>query len=136
MEAKDKHPIALVIEDDPGHQRMLEIRIKRNGCDCECTFDGKSGLQKALNTPYDILFVDINIPEMDGFMVAASLRESGCVAPLIAVTALKLEGLERQAMAIGFNDFLRKPIEQDVIGKILDRYVFAKSAKTSKVVPC
>ncbi len=127
---KDKHPVALIIEDDPGHQRMLEIRIKRSGCDCECTYDGKSGLQKAFNKAYDILFVDIQIPELDGFMVSTTLRKSGCTAPIIAVTAVKLEGMERLALAAGFNDFLRKPIDQDIIGKILDRYVFAQSEKS------
>ena len=131
---KEIHPVALVIEDDPGHQRMLEIRIKRSGCKCDCAFDGRKGLDKALNKHYDILFVDIHIPELDGFMVAASLRESGCTAPLIAVSALKLEGLEKQALANGFNEFLRKPVEQKALEKIISQYVFADAAKSQKAV--
>jgi len=127
---KDTHPVALVIEDDPGHQRMLEIRIKRGGCQCDCAFDGRTGLEMALNHPYDIIFVDIHIPELDGFMVASALRESRCTTPLVAISALKLEGLERQALAIGYNDFLSKPLEQEDIQGILDKYVFSDSHKT------
>ena len=125
---KENRPVALVIEDDPGHQRMLEIRIKRSGCKCDCVFDGRQGLEKALNKAYDILFVDIHIPELDGFMVAAALRESGCGVPLIAVTGLKLEGLEKQAVEAGYNEFLQKPIEQSDVEAILNRYVFEKSS--------
>ncbi len=120
--------MALVIEDDPGHQRILELRIKRSGCGCECAFDGRTGLDMALNRRYDILFIDINIPDLDGFMVACQLRESGLAAPLIAVSALKLEGLEKQALAAGYNEFYRKPIEQDMVQGILDKYLFSKKA--------
>lgn len=129
---KDKHPVALVIEDDPGHQRMIELRIKRSGCDCHCAFDGRTGLEKALNTHYDIIFVDIHIPELDGFMVAASLREGGCKAPLIAVSALKLEGLEKQALAIGYNEFVPKPVQQETIEKIIRQHVLSDSPITQK----
>ena len=110
---KEKHPIALIIEDDPGHQRLLEICVKRAGCDCDCTFDGRSGLKKALKNRYDIILIDIHIPELDGFIVATNIRENGYTTPLIAITALKFEGLEKKALAVGYNDFLQKPINSE-----------------------
>ena len=123
QDIKENRPIALVIEDDPGHQRLLEICIKRAGCDCDCAYDGRSGLQKAHKNRYDIIFVDIHIPELDGFLVANDLRENGFTTPLIAVTALKIEGLEKQALEAGYNDFLQKPIELPAIQKILRQYL-------------
>lgn len=130
---QDKPPLALVIEDDPGHQRMLEICVKRSGCDCTCAFDGRSGLETAQSRPFDIIFVDIHIPDLDGFIVASKLRDGGSAVPLIAVSALKLEGLEKKALSVGYNEFLRKPVDQKTVQGILDRYVFGKKTDEQAV---
>ncbi|MBN1123442.1 MAG: response regulator [Sedimentisphaerales bacterium] len=127
MDVKNQHePSVLIIEDDPGHQKLLEILVKRSGCRCDCAFDGRSGVSKAESNRYDLIFVDIHIPEMDGFMVISQLKDRGIETPLIAITALHLEGLERAASAAGFSDFLRKPIEQATVNRLIDTYVHAK----------
>ena len=123
MDKLDRKPKVLVIEDDPGHQKLLELYIKRSGCSCDCSYDGRTGLEKALTNAYDLILCDINIPEMDGFMVAMQIRDAGNHTPLIAITALQLEGMKRKAIAIGYNDFLEKPIEQAHIEKLLHIYV-------------
>jgi two-component system capsular synthesis sensor histidine kinase RcsC len=120
-------PRIFVVEDDPGYQRLLELSIRRLGCRCECCYDGKAALIYAASHPCDMMFIDIHIPELDGFMVACQLREMGYTLPLIAISALKLEGIERKAMAVGFNGFLQKPVEQEQIKLLLDKYVFNKS---------
>lgn len=121
-----KKPWVLIVEDDPGHQRLLELYLKRAGCRCECCFDGKAGLDKALNGDYDLIFVDINIPEMDGFMVATLLRERDSHVSLVAITALELEGIKRKALAVGYNDFMQKPLEQEAIEAVLDKLYFSR----------
>ena len=112
-------PYVLIIEDDPGHQRLLEIFIKRANCRCDCTFDGKTGLHKALENNYDLILVDIHVPEMDGYEVVSALREKGIETPAIAVTAMQAEGLEKKALASGFNGFFRKPIDRIMIETII-----------------
>ena len=121
-----KKPWVLIVEDDPGHQRLLELYLKRAGCQCDCCFDGKTGLDKAMEGSYDIIFIDINIPELDGFMVATLLREHDTEVALVAITALELEGIKRKALAVGYSDFMQKPLEQDAIETVLDRYFFSK----------
>jgi CheY-like chemotaxis protein len=124
MDANEStQPIVLIIEDDPGHQRMLEILVKRLGCHCDCAFNGKAGLAKANTNRYDLIFVDIHIPELDGFMVVRFLRDRGLSTPAIAVTALQLDGIDRSALAAGFNDFLRKPIDQQMVADILNKHL-------------
>jgi CheY-like chemotaxis protein len=118
-----EHPKILIVEDDPGHQRLLELYLKRMGCECDCCFDGKAGLEKALENSYEALFIDIHIPEMDGFMLATQLRDRGYKRPLFAVTALKMEGIRRNAIKVGYNDFLEKPIEQEDLIKLLQGYI-------------
>jgi CheY-like chemotaxis protein len=124
MEANEStSPHILIIEDDAGHQRMLEIILKRLGCRCDCAYDGKSGLAKANSNRYDLVFVDIHIPELDGFMVVRFLRDRGLTTPAIAVTALQIQGIDRSALVAGFNDFLRKPIDQQMVATILEKHL-------------
>ena len=128
MEAnRHENPRVLIVEDDPGHQRLLELYLKRAGCDCEISSDGKKGLQKAFSEHYDLMFVDINIPEIDGFMVATLLRDKDIKIPLVAVTALELEGIKRKASAVGYDDFLEKPFAQAEIEAVLNKYFSAHS---------
>lgn len=119
----NQHPKVLIVEDDPGHQRLLELYLRRIGCDCECCFDGRTGLTMALERPYEIIFIDIHIPEMDGFMLATQLRDRGYGVPLVAVTALKMEGIRRNALKVGYNNFLEKPIDQNALYDIVHEHI-------------
>ena len=127
-ETADAQPRILIVEDDLGYQRLLEISCRRLGCRCHCCTDGRSALAFIESYPYDLVFVDINIPELDGFMVACQLREMGYTLPLVAISALKLEGIERKAKAVGFNEFFQKPIEQEQIARLLDQYAIKHTA--------
>lgn len=123
METNERKNLkVLIVEDDPGHQRLLELYLKRAGCECDFASDGKKGLQKAQTCVHDLIFIDINIPEIDGFMVATLLRDQDIQIPLVAVTALELEGIRRKATAVGFNDFLKKPFEQSQIEAVVHKY--------------
>ena len=115
-------PKVLIIEDDPGHQKLLENLIVRTGCSCDCADDGRSGIAKAFSNDYDLTFVDIHMPNLDGFVVINSLREQGITTPMIAVSALLLDGVDRVALDAGYNDFLRKPIEQEDVSRIIEEY--------------
>ena len=123
-------PRVFVVEDDPGYQRLLERTLTRLGCDCRCCNNGKTALELVSAACYDLVFIDIHIPELDGFMVACQLREMGYTHPLIAISALKLEGIERKAKAVGFDDYLPKPIEQEHIEQLLARYIVNDKAKS------
>ena len=116
-------PKVLIIEDDPGHQRLLEKLIEKSGCSCDCAATGISGIEKASSNDYDLIFVDIHIPNLDGFVVVTTLREQGFTTPMIAVTALLLDGIDRIALDAGYNDFLRKPIDQQDVSRIIDEYL-------------
>ena len=116
-------PKILIIEDDPGHQKFLEKLIEKSGCSCDCADEGISGIAKASSNDYDVIFVDIHIPNLDGFVVVTTLRERGIRTPMIAVTALLLDGVDRIALDAGYNDFLRKPIEQKDVTRVVEEYL-------------
>lgn len=116
---RDQNRNVLIIEDDPGHLCLLKNLLKKNGCVCSDCTDGRSGLENALENEYDLIFVDIRLPEIDGFVIATRLRESGNRVPLIAVTAVSLEGIEHYAKAVGYSMLLQKPITQEMIENTL-----------------
>ena len=116
-------PKVLIIEDDPGHQKLLQHLIEKAGCSCDCADDGRDGVMKAISNDYDLIFVDIHIPNLDGFVVVTTLRERGITIPMIAVTALTLDGVDRVALDAGYNDFLRKPIEQEDVARVIEKYL-------------
>jgi CheY-like chemotaxis protein len=123
MQKESKNQLnVLIIEDDPGHQRILELYLIRAGCTCECCFDGKTGLQKAIDGQFQLIFIDIHIPELDGFSVATRLHEHGDQTPLVAVTALTIQSLRRNALKVGFREYLQKPITEEQIQEIVARF--------------
>ena len=117
-----KCPKVLVVEDDPGYQRILELYLRRAGAACECCSDGSLGLQKAHESRYDLIIIDIHIPKIDGFAMATRLRDEGDTTPLIAITAITIEGLRKNAIKVGFNEFIQKPLSESELTRILKQY--------------
>ena len=99
----------LIVEDEKPISDIIAFNLKREGWDTVQAFDGKEGLEKALSESFDIILLDIMLPEMDGFEVLSKIREKSEV-PVIMVTAReeerdKIFGLER-----GADDYVTKPI--------------------------
>ena len=133
MKAKNiSPPKVLVIEDDPGHQRIFEIYLKRIGAACDCCSNGRTGLEQAINRHYDLILIDIHIPELDGFAVATRLREEHNRTPLVAVTALTIEGLKKNALKVGFNEFIPKPVSEAELTRLLKQYTHFQPSDKSK----
>lgn len=123
------NPKVLVVENDLAYQKLLEKAIQRAGGKCECLFDGESALEKVYHEHFDLLLVDLHLPKLDGIMLGKLLRERRCDTPLIAITALKLESLERNTLAVGFNDFLEKPITEVELSSLFEKYCHHKAAQ-------
>jgi len=108
----------------------LERALRRLGCEFESCTDGRTALDLIFSKPYDMAIVDIHIPVLDGFMVACQLREMGYALPLVAISALSLEAIDSKAKAVGFDEFLQKPIEQEHIAEILERFLVNNRAES------
>ncbi len=116
---ESQEPVVLIVEDDLGHQRLLELLVKRAGCRCDCAFDGRQGLDMALANEYDLIIIDINIPEIDGLEVVRQIRRHGSTVRTVAVTALQTRDLERRALSAGFDGFFKKPIDAALVASIM-----------------
>ena len=101
----------LLLEDDVILQEIIEEFLLEQGYVVESFFDGEKALDAISVSPYDMLLLDVNIPNINGFEILSYLREIGNTTPAIYMTSLS--GVEdlKKGFDIGADDYLRKPFE-------------------------
>lgn len=113
----------LVAEDDEGC-RMLEVKIlERLGLEITTAKNGKEAVEEALNESFDLIFMDVRMPHMDGFEAMETLHQNGITTPIVALTAHAMEGYSKLCVQAGYDDYLSKPIEREKLLEILDKYL-------------
>ena len=114
-------PKILLVEDNEMNRDMLSRRLQRKGFQVEMAVDGKQGVEMALKGGYDLILMDMSLPEIDGWEATRRVREAPETRsiPIIALTAHAMSGDREKAMAAGCNDYDTKPVELDrLLGKI------------------
>lgn len=120
-------PRVLVVEDHPMNQKVIEIMLTKMGYQVDIASDGLIGLDFLANVPYDVVMMDIKLPEMDGISVVRALRnhqagELNFKVPIIGVTALASAQDRAQCLEVGMNDYLSKPFHRADLASILDKW--------------
>ena len=111
----------LIMEDDPYHAKLMVRLLAHAGYQTEVAPDGESGLLMALESPPDLILLDMGLPDLDGQTVAGLLKGSEFLAqiPLVAVTAWPEDTAARMATAYGCNGYIAKPISaRDFVGQV------------------
>ena len=108
-------PKILLVEDNELNRDMLSRRLERKGFTVEMTVDGQAGVAMARAGGYDLILMDMSLPEIDGWEATRQLRAAPETAtvPIIALTAHAMAGDRDKALAAGCNDYDTKPIELD-----------------------
>jgi CheY-like chemotaxis protein len=113
---ENKHTFnILLVEDNELNQKFAIAVLKRLGHTYELAENGKIGLQKFLTDKFDLILMDIQMPEMNGIEATIAIREHERnnnikdPIPIIAVTAFAMEHDKRNCMEAGMNEFLTKP---------------------------
>ena len=103
----------LLVEDHQEIWDFLSRRLKRRGYEVVIAEDGQQGLDKARSESPDILLLDMNLPVMDGWTVAKTLKADAATSaiPIIALTAHAMAGDREKALAAGCDDYHAKPID-------------------------
>ena len=103
----------LLVEDHEEIWDFLSRRLSRRGYDVSVATDGQAGLDRVRADLPDIVLLDMNLPVMDGWTVARTLKGEPATAgiPVIALTAHAMSGDREKALAAGCNDYHPKPIE-------------------------
>lgn len=116
-------PRILLVEDNELNRDMLSRRLERKGFVVEMAVDGAQGVEMALAGDYDLILMDMSLPEIDGWEATRRVRqgesERGSRTPIIALTAHAMAGDREKAMEAGCDDYDTKPVELPrLLGKI------------------
>jgi two-component system, cell cycle response regulator DivK len=117
----------LVIEDNERNLYLVTYLLERYGFVVVSAKDGAAGIQRALQERPDLVVLDIQLPQMDGYEVARAMRAERELAhvPIVAVTSYAMPGDREKAMAVGCNGYLEKPIEPLVFVSEIQRILAA-----------
>jgi len=99
----------LVVEDEPGIALGLEEDLKLEGYGVEVARDGEAALDRARQTSFDLILLDIMLPKRDGFAVCRELRRSGVSTPIIFLTARAEDAEKVLGLNLGADDYVTKP---------------------------
>src|SRR5262249_49332035 len=99
----------LVVEDEPGIALGLEDDLKMEGYDVEVGGDAAGGLQRAREGAFDLIVLDVMLPDRDGFEVCRVLRRDGFRAPILMLTAKTQEAEKVMGLELGADDYMTKP---------------------------
>lgn len=103
----------LLVEDNEMNRDMLSRRLERRGYEVDIAVDGRAGVEQARKGTYDLVLMDMSLPEIDGWEATRQLRaeEETRALPIIALTAHAMADDREKALAAGCNDYDTKPIE-------------------------
>lgn len=117
---------ALIVDDSKLNLKVAENVLKNFLVTTESVTSGLECLSCVNSKKYDIIFMDIMMPNMSGEEVLRKLRENGVNTPVIALTADAIEGQEEKYMSEGFDGYISKPINKEKLSYVLNKYLGGK----------
>ena len=120
------HARILVAEDNPVNQQVAAAMIEQFGPRVDVAANGKEVIELLALLPYDLVFMDCEMPEMDGYAATAEIRRrnvGGRRIPIVAMTAHAMEGDRERCLAAGMDDYITKPVDPAAIAAVLRRWI-------------
>ena len=113
---KDTH--ILLVEDNPTNQMIATELLESYGCHVTCTNNGLEAIKQKSNQTFDLIFMDCQMPKMDGYEATKIMRErehkeNHDATPIIAFTANAMKGDREKCIAVGMNDYVSKPVKRE-----------------------
>ena len=126
-----KYPLRiLVAEDNPVNQTLIMMVMKKLGIVPDLAPNGVKVLEALVTTPYDIILMDVQMPEMDGLEATQIIRQQSAHQPvIIAVTANAMQDDKDACTKAGMDDYISKPIELDKLMTVLEKWAVAIKQK-------
>jgi CheY-like chemotaxis protein len=125
----------LIVEDDEINQKIAVRMLEKLGCRADVAANGQEAVEAVSGTNYSLIFMDSQMPEMDGFQATALIRaseqsaalgrkkENGPHTPIIAMTANAMPGDKERCLSAGMDDYVSKPVTQHVLRAVLYRWL-------------
>ncbi len=119
---KTLHGVNILVADDaPDNRILVEHMLSRVGAQVHTVSNGEDAVKRALTGTYDVVLMDLQMPQKNGYEATADLRRAGFNKPIVALTAHTLSGEKEKCMQLGFDDHCKKPIERQTLIASLSR---------------
>jgi CheY-like chemotaxis protein len=126
----------LVVEDNAVNQRLASRLLEKRGHRVTVMVNGREAVEALPNQTFDLVLMDLQMPEVDGFEATALIRErekeNGGHIPIIALTAHAMKGDMERCLAAGMDGYLSKPIRSQELDDLLEKYL-ARRNETAQV---
>ena len=120
--AKKKHLTILIAEDHFVNQELFKSILQRWGHTIDVANDGREAVEAAKTKPFDLIFMDIQMPNMNGLEATQAIREMGVKTPIIAVSATAIKEEMDNAISIGMSAFIVKPFKQNDLLPVIEEW--------------
>ena len=129
----------LLVEDNPVNALLARALLTREGCAVDRAATGHEALEAAAHAPYDLILMDLRMPDLDGLSATRMLRARGVQTAIVALTANSFEEDRHACLDAGMNDFLAKPLSLAALKAVLHRWtspiMTAQAANASQTPP-
>jgi len=121
----------LVAEDVETNQMLAKSLLNRMGLEVTIASDGNEAVEMAMAQEFDVIFMDIQMPNMNGYEATKVLRKEGIQTPIIALTAHALNGADKKCIEAGCDNYLSKPVDRRQLLEKLRKYLPLEQASLS-----
>jgi CheY-like chemotaxis protein len=122
--AVDRRLSILVAEDNPTNQKLVVLLLEQHGHRVTTVVTGREAVAKAAEGPFDVILMDVQMPDMDGFEATAAIRRhegaTGIHTPIVAMTAHAMAGDRERCLASGMDAYVSKPLRLDDLLSTID----------------
>jgi CheY-like chemotaxis protein len=109
----------LVAEDNPVNQLLARKLLETRGHDVDVVSDGRRAVEAVGAGGYDLVLMDVQMPEMDGYEAARRIRANGGRLPIVAMTANAMEGDRERCLESGMDGYLSKPVSVEALAALI-----------------
>jgi CheY-like chemotaxis protein len=129
--SQDNRMRILVAEDEPINQKIISALLQKLGCEVTVAANGKQAVDSFVGQDFDIIFMDIQMPEVDGFEATRLIREveqrTGKRVAIVACTAHAMSGYRELCLAAGMDGYMTKPISRQKLMETVESYSVEES---------
>jgi CheY-like chemotaxis protein len=119
----------LIAEDNLSNREMMKLLLEHKNWNFDVVYNGRQVVEKFQEADYDLILMDVQMPEMDGFETTRAVRkieEDGKYTPILAVTAFYMEGYEKLCKLSGMDGYLEKPVNTDKFYHLIEELIRLK----------